>query len=270
MSDSPPVLRGDTERLARLRGFLLDLDGTTYLGDRLLPGADRFVRRLAETGRKRLFITNNCSRTPEEYAAKLARLGLPAVPGDVFTSGELAGRFLLERGLTRVYVLGTPSLVRQLAALGVEHDERSPRAVLSSFDLTLTYERLLKAVRFVQAGLPLYSTHPDLVCPTPDGPIPDSGLITSLIERTTGVKAHYLGKPMVEMVEGAARRLGLDLSELAFVGDRLYTDMRMALDAGITAVLVLSGETTEEMLAESGLRPHVVASDLNALVPLLD
>ena len=259
-------IRDDGGILKRAAGFLLDLDGTVYLGHTLLPGAGEFVSLIIESGRKRLFITNNCSRNPQEYSDKLTRLGIPTPSDAIFTSGELAARFLLERGISRAFVLGTPSLKSQLALFGLKHVEHNPQAVLSSFDLTLTYDKLLLAVRFVQEGLPFFSTHPDLVCPTPDGPIPDSGLITGIIEKTTGIEARYLGKPMVEMVDGAAAKLGVEKNELVFIGDRLYTDMRMALDAGIGAVLVLSGETTPEMLAQSPYKPHLVAENLGALV----
>ncbi|MFA4987922.1 MAG: HAD-IIA family hydrolase [Candidatus Brocadiia bacterium] len=264
---SDPV--GDRSVVSSATGFLLDLDGTVYLGDHLLPGAAEFVRALARHHRKWLFITNNCSRTPCEYARKLSQLGIPTRASGVFTSGELAGRYLVGQGIHRAFVLGTPSLRRQLRALGVVHTADSPQAVLSSFDKTLTYGKLLTAVALVRSGLPFYSTHPDLVCPTPDGPIPDSGLITQMIEKTTGRSARYLGKPMVEMVEGAAARMGLAKEGLVFIGDRLYTDVRMAREAGIGSVLVLSGETNRAMLAESPWQPHLVADGLHELVKLL-
>ncbi len=262
-------VRGDVSVLKRAKGVLLDLDGTVYLGDRPLPGAIEFVQRLESLNRPFLYVTNNCSKNPADYSRKLTAMGIPTDESRIFTSGELAARKLLEMAYKRVFVLGTPSLVVQLEKFGVVHDNTAPQAVLSSFDLTLTYDRLLRAVRLVQQGLPLISTHPDLVCPTPDGPIPDSGLITYVIEATTGVKARYLGKPMVDMVDGAAQKLGLEREYLLFIGDRLYTDMRMAVDAGIGAVLVLSGETTEQMLANATIAPDVVAPNLQSLVDLL-
>ena len=255
--------------LSGIKGFLLDLDGTVYLGDNLLPGASEFIHRLSLTKRDWLFITNNCSSTPQQYSKKLTRLGISTNAKKIFTSGELSARYLLAQGVSKAFVLGTHSLKRQLKSFGIVHDIHEPQVVLSSFDKTLTYKNLLAAVRFVQKGLPLYSTHPDLVCPTPDGPIPDSGLITGMIEKTTSVDAKYLGKPMIEMVEGASEKLGLPMDSLAFIGDRLYTDMRMAISAGITSILVLSGEATEDDLATSPWQPDIVAQGIHSLIPYL-
>ena len=262
-------LKGDRSVVANAQGFLLDLDGTVYLGDSLISGSDRFISALEQAGRKWLFITNNCSKNPREYSEKLTRLGIETPVERVFTSGELAARVLKEQGISRAYVLGTPSLLEQLEPFGITHDEKTPQAVLSSFDITLTYDRLLKAVRFAQKGLPLYATHPDMVCPTPEGPIPDSGLITGMIEHCCNREATYLGKPMTDMVNGASGKLGIEPSELMFIGDRLYTDMRMANDAGIPSVLVLSGEATLDDLEDSPYKPSLVADSLASLIPFI-
>ncbi|MDZ7816763.1 MAG: HAD-IIA family hydrolase [Planctomycetota bacterium] len=262
-------IKGDRTVVANAKGFLLDLDGTVYLGDSLIPGSDKFISALADDGRKWLFITNNCSKNPREYSEKLTRLGIDTPVERIFTSGELAARVLRSKGVSRAFVLGTPSLVEQLEQFGIVHDAQDPQVVLSSFDLTLTYDRLLEAVRFAQKGLPLFATHPDMVCPTPDGPIPDSGLITGMIEHCCDGKATYLGKPMTEMVQGASERLALEPSSLLFIGDRLYTDMRMANDAGISSVLVLSGEATLEDLEDSPYKPSLVADSVASLIPFL-
>ncbi len=146
------MLTGDLQAIVGAKAVLLDLDGTVYLGDRLLPGSASFIEALADTGREWLFITNNCSRTPGEYSRKLTALGIPTRPSEVFTSGELTARILAARGISRAFVLGTASLKRQFARLGVLHDTAEPQAVVASFDLSLTYPKLLAAVRFVQRG----------------------------------------------------------------------------------------------------------------------
>lgn len=239
-------------------GFLLDLDGTCYLGEQAIPGAPEFVARCRARGTKVLWLTNNCSRSAGEYAEKLRRLGFEAGAQDVFTSGEATISLLRREGVTRVYLLGTPSLEREFTDAGLSLTAEDPERVVAAFDLGLTYDKLREACRLVRAGVPFLATHPDLNCPTEAGPIPDCGAIAAFITAATGVAPQVVGKPQPAMAQAAAARLGLPPTRIAMVGDRLYTDIRMALDNGMKAVLVLSGETTPEMLAASGLRAHYV------------
>lgn len=245
-----------------IRGFLLDLDGTLYLGNRLLPGADRFIEALRASGRACLFLTNNSSRSSEGWAEKLRGLGIPARAEEVFASGEATAAYIAaHRPGTRVFLLGTPELEAEMVRHGVTCVQEDPDLVLVGFDMGLTYEKLRKACRFVLSGVDLWATHPDRVCPTPEGPIPDTGSFLALIESATGkVPDLVIGKPNLPMVEGALSRLGLRPEEVAMVGDRLYTDMAMARVGGLTGVLVLSGETTLAMLeaAPAAQRPDLV------------
>jgi HAD superfamily hydrolase (TIGR01457 family) len=236
-----------------IRGFLLDLDGTLYLGNRLIPGADQFIEQLRESGRRCLFLTNNSSRSSEGWAEKLRGMGIDASAADVFASGEATAAYLAEhRPDARVYLLGTPGLEAELKEHGVHCVQDAPDLVLVGFDMGLTYEKLRKACRFLLSGAELWATHPDRVCPTQDGPIPDTGSFLALIESATGkVPDLVVGKPNLPMVEGALHRLGLNAEEVAMVGDRLYTDMAMARAGGLTGVLVLSGESTLAMLNEA-------------------
>lgn len=250
--------------------FLLDMDGTLYLGERLFEGVPEFLQRLRDTRRKFLFFTNNSSRDATEYAQKLSRLGISASPEEVITSGEATVAYLTgEAGVRRAYVLGTASFEREVASAGIELDSQQPEAVVLGFDLTLTYEKISTACRFIRAGVPFVATHPDLNCPTAEGPIPDCGAMTAMITAATGVEPVVIGKPNRYMVESALARMGGKAENTAIVGDRLYTDMEMGFRGGLRTVLVLSGEATEADVAAAARKPDLVVSSVSALTPLL-
>lgn len=256
--------------LARVQGFVLDLDGTTYIGARLLPGACRFVSLLRTLHRPFLFVTNNSSADAGFYAAKLRRLGLDADPRDILTSGEATARYLRGRGYRRPFVVGTAALVDEFSRAGFHVDDESPDCVVLGFDTSLTYAKLEKATLLLRRGVPFVATHPDLVCPTERGFIPDCGSMIALLRAASGVEPEVVGKPEPTLVRMALEKLGLPASQVAVVGDRLYTDMAMARRAGTAAILVLSGETTAEML-ETAVPGSVdlVVADLGALADAL-
>ena len=260
----------DTERLRNIDGFLMDMDGTIYLGDRLFPWSIPFIERLRERGKRWLWLTNNCSKNPQDYLAKLQRFGIDATLDDLFTSGHATIAFLnSQKPGARLFVLGTPSFEQQLQEAGFTLTADEPDYVLASFDLTLTYEKLRTACDLIHEGVPFVSSHPDKVCPTEGWPIPDSGAICACITAATGVEPRYFGKPYKEMVEGAMQRIGTTSDRTAMVGDRLYTDMQMAKNAGITSILVLTGETKEEDLAGSPVQPDFVFPSLVELTEVL-
>ncbi len=232
----------DIERLRRIEGFLLDMDGTIYLGDRLFPWTLPFLETLRRRGSRWLWLTNNCSKNPDDYLAKLRGFGIDARLDDLFTSAHATIAFLnRSKPGARLFVLGTPSLERQLREAGFTLTADRPDYVLASFDLTLTYDKLRTACELILSGVPFLATHPDVVCPTERWPIPDTGAICAAITAATGARPRYFGKPYPEMVEGAMERLGVSPDRAAMVGDRLYTDMQMAKNAGIVSILVLSG-----------------------------
>lgn len=247
-------------------GFLLDLDGTCYLGDRVIEGAPEFVASCRAHGKRILWLTNNCSHTAAEYASKLQRLGFGAAPEEILTSGEATTRLLRGDGVSRVFLLGTPSLEEEFRQAGLALTADDPERVVVAFDLGLTYDKLREACRLVRAGVPFIATHPDLNCPTVDGPIPDCGAVCALITASTGIRPRVVGKPEAGMAEAAASRIGLPRRRLAMVGDRLYTDIRMALENEMTAILVLSGEATRDEAATSPYRPHQIVPSLASLV----
>ena len=256
--------------LADIRLFLLDMDGTVYLGSRLLPGSLDFLRYLGETGRDHLFLTNNSSRNAQYYAQKLTKLGWPAQPGEILTSGEATALYL--GGLkpsARVYLLGTPDLETEFAAHGFVLTDENPDYVVLGFDMTLTYDKLVRACDLVRGGVPFIATHPDLNCPTETGYIPDCGAMTALITASTGVTPKVIGKPNREIIDAMFRKKPVRRDQVAMVGDRLYTDIVMGHNAGVTSVLVLSGEAKESDIPAAPVKPDHVTGGLGALYEAL-
>lgn len=257
------------DRLARTRGFLVDLDGTTYLGGRAIEGALEFFAQLDAMGCPYLFVTNNSSTSGDVYVQKLRRLGVPAADGQVLTSGEATAMFLRRIGHRRLFVLGTPALEQEMTHAGFALVSAAPDCVVLGFDTTLTYAKLEAAARFIAAGVPFVATHPDLVCPTETGYVPDCGSMIALLQAATGVPPVVVGKPEPLLAEMALVKLGLAAGTLAVVGDRLYTDVAMARRAGALSLLVLSGETSQAMVDASAEKPDLVFDHLGAVAAAL-
>ena len=255
------------EPLKSARCFLLDMDGTFYLGDHLLPGALEFIQTITTAGQDYIFLTNNSSRSSLQYAEKISRLGLPMSPERVFTSGEAAARYLhqhLPGG--QIFLVGTPELEDEFQRHGFQLVQDAPDWVVLGFDTTFTYAKLRQLCDHVRRGLPYLATHPDFNCPTPAGPIPDIGAVTAFVKASTGRDPDLVvGKPNRLIIDMLASKLGLNTNELVMVGDRLYTDIALGQNAGLTTVLVLSGETRREDLAGSPFQPDFVFENLGAL-----
>lgn len=263
--------------LSSLQYFLLDMDGTLYLGPKAIPGAAEFVCYLRQSGRRHLFFTNNPTRNASEYAAKLQRLGIEATAADILTSGEATITYLLRRTpFRRVFVVGTPSFEDEVTRAGLQLAQEEAEAVVLAFDTTLTYAKLQTACALLDRGVPYFATNPDKVCPTDRGNLPDCGATAALLEAATGRVPQYLGKPSAEMIYMALEKLGLGneahtgvlplpSASIAMVGDRLYTDMEMAYGAGITAVCVLSGESSAQDIKQAARRPDYVFPSVREL-----
>lgn len=254
------------ERLAATRLFVLDMDGTIYLGSRLFPWTLPFLERVVATGRDYLFLTNNSSKGAADYVAKLARLGVPAEERHVFTSGQATAELLrAELGAGgRVWLLGTDELLAEFSRAGLVLDPVDPQVVVLGFDTTLTYQKLDRFCRLVREGRPYLATHPDLVCPTEAGPIPDVGGFLALVEAVTGRRPErIIGKPNPGILHAVSRRTGVPCEHLAVIGDRLYTDVAGGLAVGALSILVLSGETCADDVAASPHQPAWVVTDLS-------
>lgn len=257
--------------LAPVKCFLLDMDGTFYLGDRLLPGSLDFLDALHRTGRTARFLTNNSSKSAKVYRDKLTRMNVPEEYRDVITSGHAAAHYCLKAFPGKsAWVLGNDMLKEELTTMGLRISEDNPDYVLIAYDTTLDYAKMTKVCDLVREGLPYIATHPDFNCPTETGFAPDIGAIMAFIEASAGRRPDLiLGKPYKGIVEEALNVTSLQKSDLAMVGDRLYTDVATGVNFGMTSILVMSGETTEAMLAASDIRPTAVFGRLSDMIPYL-
>lgn len=258
-------------RLKHIKTFVLDMDGTIYLGDRLFPFTRSFLRRAEETHRDFWFFTNNSSKNRAAYLDKLSRMGIAVPPERMLISNGVILEWLAEhRPGQSCYVVGTPPLLEDFREAGVKLTDRDPDYVVLGFDTTLTYKKLQKACGFIRRGKPVYGVNPDWNCPVEDGFIPDCGSIAALVKASTGVQCEFFGKPSRHTLDYLLRRTGRRPEELAVVGDRLYTDIAVAAGTEVTSILVMSGETTPELLAESSVKPDLVFRDLGELAKALD
>lgn len=256
--------------LDQIQCFLLDMDGTFYLGDQLLPGALELIGLLKQRGTRFLFLTNNSSKHRRQYAEKITRLGLPLSEELIFTSGEATAIYLArQKPGARLFVAGTPALEEELAAHGFNLCQDDPDFVVLGFDTTLTYAKLWQLCDLVRAGLPFIATHPDINCPTETGFMPDIGALIAAVAASTGRQPDVIiGKPHQPIVDAVVQKTGLPVQALAMVGDRLYTDIALGA-AGLTTILVLSGETHREELPDSPFKPDYVMENLAELAAKL-
>ncbi len=259
------------ETLARVKCFLLDMDGTFYLGDRLIEGSLDFLAALERTGRQCLFLTNNSSKSGAVYEEKLKKMQVPAAFRRVLTSGQAAARYAVQHFPgKKAFLLANEAETREMLALGVEIDQARPDYVLIAFDTELDYGKMCLLCDHVRAGLPYIATHPDFNCPTETGFIPDIGATIAYVKASTGREPDVIiGKPYRGIVEETLRVTGLQKEELAMVGDRLYTDIATGVNFGMTSILVMSGETTAEMAEKSAVRPTLTFGRLADMIPYL-
>ena len=237
----------DTSPIREKKLYIFDMDGTIYLGGKPFDFAIRFIKNLRKVGKKVLFFTNNASHTTPFYMKKLTRLGFEPREDEIMTSGDVTLEFLKRhRAGKSVYLVGTDELLEEYRVKGIHllrGDEKRADIVITSFDTSLTYEKLDNACRLVRGGAEYLSTHPDMNCPTETGFIPDSGAIAAFVTASTGKTPTYFGKPYRETVEMIAETTGFSNGEMCIFGDRLYTDIALGKKFGVTSVLVLSGET---------------------------
>ena len=251
------------------RGWLLDLDGTVYLGEQLIPGAAVAIAALREVGRRVAFLSNKPLQTRDDYAAKLSRLGVPATADDVINSSLVLARHLrtLDAGAP-VYVIGEPPLQAEMTAHGFEvRDDERVRWVVIAFDRTFTYAKLNIALQAVRGGARLIATNPDRTCPVEGGEIPDCAGMIAAVEAVTDTKVELIvGKPSPIILEVALRALGCAASESVIVGDRVETDMVMGKRLGLATILVLSGVTHADDPRIAALAPDHVLRSVRELI----
>lgn len=255
------------------------MDGTIYLSNTLFPFTIDFLNGLTAQGITYSFLTNNPSKSLADYMKKLRGMGIPATEEQMYTTTIAMIDYLHAHlpSARRLFLLGTPSMISQFEEAGFESCADSPDdvpdAVVVAFDMTLQYSRLCRAAWWISQGLPYFATNPDKVCPTDQKVVlVDCGSICKCLEHATGRKPDIvLGKPDPNMLLGIRQRYGLEPSQIAMVGDRLYTDIAMAKNAGALGVLVLSGESTLEDVAAApeASKPDMVLENIAELGRLL-
>jgi NagD protein len=271
---APPIV--ERRRPTRLfSGYVLDLDGTVYLGDHLLEGAAETIAELRAAGARIAFLTNKPLESTADYARKLTSLGVPASARDVVSSIDALLRYLRQEAAgARILAIAEPLLVAVLERAGFEvldvhaADPTAADLVVVSWDRGFDYRKLTAAFRAVRAGARLVATNPDPFCPTPDGDLPDCAAMLAAIEASAGAKAEAIvGKPSRHMSETLLERLHVTADDTLLVGDRLMTDVQMARDAGMASALVLTGATGADELAGAAVAPDFVVDGIGQVIP---
>ena len=255
------------EKLSKLKNiscYLLDMDGTLYLKNNVIPGAINFVKKAKEKKKKIVFLSNNSSKNSKQYINKLKRLHIPAKKKEIFTSLTAAIIYLKNKNMLSVYPIGTPGFNKELTLKGIKIDQHHPDAVLLGFDKTITYEKIKIGYKLIKSGVKFIATHPDILCPTENGFIPDTGGFIAMFKKLTGISPKIIGKPYPTMIKYALECYNIKKENTAIIGDRLYTDMKMGKKSGILSILVLSGETKD--IKNSPIIPDIVVNNIGELI----
>ena len=259
------------EIVSKVKLYLFDMDGTLYLGDRLYDFTIELLQEIKRTGGKYLFMTNNSSKSVTDYIKKLEKFGISAEREDFMTSSQATAYYLKKHHQNQIlYVCGTESLKEELRSEGftVSEDISQTQCIVMGFDTELTFRKLhdVSYLLLTQPDLPYIATNPDLVCPTEFGSVPDCGSVCQMIYNATGKRPVVIGKPSALMPQLAMEKTGVTKEETCVIGDRIYTDIKSGLQAGTVTILVLSGETTLDILDESPDKPDLVLDDASTIL----
>ncbi len=253
--------------------FLFDMDGTLYLGDRLFPFTIGLLEKIKAVGGRYLFMTNNSSKSVEAYIEKLKKLGIYATQEDFITSSQATAYYLQKHHPgAKLYVCGTESLKTELRSHGftVTQTLSEVECIVMGFDTELNFRKLHDVSYLLcTRELPYIATNPDYVCPTEFGSVPDCGSVCDMIFNATGKRPVVIGKPEALMPQLAMARTGIPKEQTAVIGDRIYTDIKSGIHAGTVTVLVMSGETTKEILEASPEKPDYVLEDAGCMISML-
>ena len=272
-TENVPTLSTSDEikaKLNKVKAFVLDMDGTIYLGNILFPYTKDFLNSVTSSGRSFYFFTNNSSKNLNTYLNKLDNMGISVTKEQMLISTDVAADYLntYHKG-EKAYVVGTPDLENAIKSAGIETTDKNPDYVLLGFDTTLTYEKLVKACDFVREGKPIFGLNPDLNCPTETGFIPDCGSMAQLVKASTGVQCDFFGKPSIHTLNFILKATNLAPDEVCVIGDRLYTDIAVADNSDVTSILVLSGESTLEDVSKSKFKPNLIVNNIGDLISYL-
>jgi HAD superfamily hydrolase (TIGR01450 family) len=242
--------------------FFFDIDGTIMLGHKEIPGACRFLDELQRRGKHVFILSNNSSYRTDERLKILLDAGFHITGKNYLTSTKALIQYLVKHQITRIYLLAMPGVVAEFADYGIQHSEINPQAIILTFDRSLDYAKIAGAAKWITAGIPYYATHLDLVCPTENGYIPDAGSFAAMFKAATGKEPEKVfGKPDPNMILGIIEELGVDKQDVVMFGDRTYTDIQLAKNAGIVSVGLLSGEATRADLERC--QPDLIVESLN-------
>lgn len=256
------------EKLKNIKLFLLDMDGTIYLDDRLFDGVIPFLEHIKAIGGRYLFLTNNSSKSVDKYVQKLASFGISATAEDFFTSVDATVRYLKEKNYQKIYAFGTTSFKEQLAQGGLPITDRREEGIdclCMGFDTELTFQKLEDACILLGEGVDYVATNPDWVCPTWYGSVPDCGSVSEMLYNAAKRRPIFIGKPRSDIALLAIEKTGFSPEQTAIIGDRLYTDIACGVNAGITSIFVLSGEGTMEDVENGETKPDYIFPDIRGL-----
>jgi NagD protein len=258
------------KKIDEIECFVLDMDGTFYLGNKLINGALDFLAKVKEKNKNYIFLTNNSSRSSRDYQKKLKSLGVKVPLKYIINSGQVTASYIKnKKNRAKIYVVGTPSLEKELQSFGlriIKDKNKDIDYLVLGFDTTLTYKKLHAAHDLILKVIPYIATNPDYVCPLAKGKtMPDCGSIISLLKTSTGKEPLVIGKPNILMIDYVASKLEVKKENIAMIGDRLYTDIQTANNADITSILVLSGETNKNMIENAPQDPDYIFQGIKEL-----
>lgn len=255
------------EQILQKAGFICDMDGVIYHGNKVLDGVPEFINWLIDNHKKFVFLTNSAEKTPHELSMKLERMGLSVYPEHFYTSAMATAAFLSSQkpGCT-AYVIGEAALMKALYDVGIYMNDVNPDYVVVGETRSYSFEKIEKAIELVNKGAKLIGTNPDITGPTERGIMPATGALISPIEIATGKKAYFVGKPNPLMLRHGLRTLGCHSEEIVFIGDRMDTDIIAGIESNVDTLLVLSGVTKKEDIENFPYRPKYVLGGLYELV----
>lgn len=252
----------NADKLREKTLYLLDMDGTIYKEDQIFDGTLDFLRELKKQGAQYVFITNNSSKSVEDYVKKVRKMGIDAGYENFYTSSQATAAYIQEHYPgKRVYCMGTRSLVKELKGAGIEvvtQADDSAQVVLIGFDTENTSEKIRDTCIMLGKDLPYLATNPDLVCPVSFGYIPDCGSMSIMLKNATGKEPFFVGKPEPVMVNCVLKKLNKKQEETVIIGDRLYTDIRTGERSGVDTICVLSGEASMEDICQGDVKPTYI------------
>jgi len=263
----------DINELKNRKLYLFDMDGTLYLGNQLYSFTTELLETIKKTGGRYIFMTNNSSKSVMDYIKKLAKLGITAEYDDFLTSSQATAFYLKKHYPGKIlYVSGTQSLKDELMREGftITDDIDQVEVIVSGFDTELTFKKLEDVSKMLcTKDLPYIATNPDYVCPTEFGSVPDCGSVSDMLYNVSKKRPLFIGKPSALMPQLAMEKCGYTADETVVVGDRIYTDIKSGLNAGALTILVMSGETTYEILEASEDKPHLVMESAAEILDIL-